>query len=189
MEIKINSKTYLAEKLFNLDKTKFMSGEEYEIYSTKVAFNFKPKNADEFKNLITNSPYKLLFDMGFIKWYTLDNIKLRINEILTVQNERIAHFAKFKDYLGMFFDVTLSIMHNDEIKIMDEENFPKPQKLMEIGEEDSKTELILFPEDWYDIIPEGYLVTSIFGETFTFKKELKKNDSFGVLDFGILKKI
>lgn len=51
-------------------------------------------------------------------------------------------------------------------------------------EQDMK--IILFPKEWYDCIPEDYVVTGLYGETYYFKREESSSDSrFGCLAFGI----
>lgn len=48
----------------------------------------------------------------------------------------------------------------------------------------------LFPREWYDIIPENYIVTGLYGETYYFKRESSSNDSrFGALAFGFQRPI
>ncbi len=47
--------------------------------------------------------------------------------------------------------------------------------------------LYLFPGEWYECIPDGYLIRSIFGETETFKRGRTDNDiRFGFLPYGWL---
>lgn len=47
----------------------------------------------------------------------------------------------------------------------------------------------LFPKEWYDIIPDGYQITSIFREQETFKRGETDNDyRFGCLSFGFIQK-
>jgi hypothetical protein len=45
----------------------------------------------------------------------------------------------------------------------------------------------LFPKEWYDIIPNGYLITDIFGEQEEFRRGETDNDyRFGCLSFGFI---
>ena len=47
----------------------------------------------------------------------------------------------------------------------------------------------LFPKEWYDLIPEGYEITDIFGEVKKFKHGETDDDiRFGALSFGFTKK-
>ena len=46
--------------------------------------------------------------------------------------------------------------------------------------------VILFPGEWYNIIPEGFEVTGLYGETYKFEKESSDDDiRFGCLPYGI----
>lgn len=52
------------------------------------------------------------------------------------------------------------------------------------NEEDGKV-LYLFPEEWYDCIPDGYIVTDIFWEDEPFRKGKMDNDiRCGALAYG-----
>ena len=47
--------------------------------------------------------------------------------------------------------------------------------------------LLLFPGDWFDHIPEGYVVTDINGEEEAFHKKTSDTDiRFGCLAYGII---
>lgn len=46
--------------------------------------------------------------------------------------------------------------------------------------------LMLFPAEWFDAIPEGFLVESIGGDTRVFSRATASKDRrFGVLAYGI----
>jgi len=48
--------------------------------------------------------------------------------------------------------------------------------------------LYLFPAEWYDVIPEGFLVVNILGNTEPFRRGVTDDDCrFGRLAYGILK--
>ena len=45
----------------------------------------------------------------------------------------------------------------------------------------------LYPAEWYDLIPEGYIVTDINGEDEPFKKGVTEDDiCFGALAYGFI---
>lgn len=44
----------------------------------------------------------------------------------------------------------------------------------------------LFPIEWYDFIPIGYMVTDIFDETFPFDHAFDKDVRFGCIACGII---
>ena len=47
---------------------------------------------------------------------------------------------------------------------------------------------MLFPYEWYDIIPDNFTVTGLYGEKFSFKRGITDNDMrFGCLGYGICK--
>ena len=47
--------------------------------------------------------------------------------------------------------------------------------------------LMLFPSEWFDIIPEGFKVTDIFGDTKPFcRAEASDDRRFGCLSFGVV---
>lgn len=51
---------------------------------------------------------------------------------------------------------------------------------------DEELKLWLFPGEWYDHIPEGYMVTDIFGHDEPFEKGKTDDDiRFGCLSFGV----
>lgn len=50
-----------------------------------------------------------------------------------------------------------------------------------------KTNLFLFPGEWFNIIPEGYNVVSISGKFQKFSKHTSDDDTrFGCLPYGII---
>lgn len=50
--------------------------------------------------------------------------------------------------------------------------------------------IFLFPKEWYNIIPEGFIVTGLYGEKYAFEKAIASDDiRFGCLAFGITKPI
>ncbi len=53
------------------------------------------------------------------------------------------------------------------------------------GAKDGSWKLYLYPHEWYDHIPEGYMVVDIFGEEETFERGVTDDDKrSGVLAFG-----
>ena len=54
----------------------------------------------------------------------------------------------------------------------------------------SKTIHWLYPAEWYDYIPENYLVTDICGRDKEFKHGVTDNDRrFGALSYGFIQKV
>lgn len=47
-------------------------------------------------------------------------------------------------------------------------------------------DIILFPGEWHDIIPKGFVVTGLYGETYAFDPNIDGDDiRFGCLAYGI----
>lgn len=58
---------------------------------------------------------------------------------------------------------------------------------MKIWEIKNQKALFLFPQEWYETIPEGFTVYDIFGEREKFsKKTHMKENRFGALPYGIM---
>lgn len=52
---------------------------------------------------------------------------------------------------------------------------------------DEESRLYLFPSDWYNYIPEGYMITDISGKVEAFQKGVTDDDiRFGALAYGIV---
>jgi hypothetical protein len=80
-------------------------------------------------------------------------------------------------------------------------NWPKPKtpnwktirrltrkQLLNLGMGKYDKKLLLFPGEWYDLIPEGFKVAVIDGTTEEFKKGVTDNDTrFGFLAYGIIR--
>jgi hypothetical protein len=49
-------------------------------------------------------------------------------------------------------------------------------------------DIILFPGEWYNIIPDGFMVIGLSGEKYPFKRGKSDDDiRFGCLPYGILR--
>lgn len=60
------------------------------------------------------------------------------------------------------------------------------EKLHELGCQNWDDSLVLFPAEWYDHIPNGFLVTDINGDVEPFQHGSTDNDRrFGCLAYGI----
>jgi hypothetical protein len=60
--------------------------------------------------------------------------------------------------------------------------------LLDIGMQWWDETLLLFPCEWYDCIPDGYIVTNIFGEEESFEHGKTDDDRrFGCLSYGFAK--
>ena len=58
-----------------------------------------------------------------------------------------------------------------------------------VWDETDKGKHWLFPKEWYGIIPNGFLVTDIFGKEEEFKRDETDDDyRYGCLSFGFIQK-
>ncbi len=131
----------------------------------KLENQYVPKDEAEFNlvwDIIKSAPWKVLKGMGFGKWDTMNNI---IEENMGKDKCKV---------------VSIPIINSDENLTVD------------IGYKDAPTEplgqdmdVILFPGEWYNVIPEGFIVTGLFGEQYPHKKDKAANDiRFGCLAYG-----
>lgn len=68
----------------------------------------------------------------------------------------------------------------DALKAMTED------QLLELGMGNWNGRIYLFPKEWYDSIPDGYIVTNIFGEAQPFEHGKTGDDTrFGMLAYGL----
>ena len=132
-----------------------------------LAYHYKPKTEAEFHAIVNNAPWKILKGLGFGKWDTMNNI---IKENHTLKG--VAHIPVINGKPGETFDVNMT--HKG-----------CPTELLDPDED-----VLLFPCEWYDVIPTGYMVTDIFGEAEPFIPGKTDDDKrFGCLSFGIRKPI
>lgn len=144
-----------------------------------------PKTVEEFYNIINNAPTNILFGYGFRKWSTM--------------NDCIKENTQKKDYPNMI-SVPAYNMEDlpDLIEGITKDDLPKatrsvvldctpePNRPMQLLDHDE--EIWLFPKEWYDLIPEGFQATGLFGQSFPFEKSKTDNDTrFGCLGYGIRK--
>lgn len=132
-----------------------------------------PKDEQEFNlywDLLSKAPWEVLKGMGFGKWDTMNN--------LIKENNEKAKKQKVK------------------IPVISEEQ--TEEYVVEIGKETSipaqllkpDREVILFPGEWYKIIPDGLMVTGLYGEQYKFKKGKSDDDiRFGCLPYGFQRDI
>lgn len=58
--------------------------------------------------------------------------------------------------------------------------------LKDVGLQRWGCDIWVFPQEWYDHLPDGYKVVDIFGDTEVFKKGETDDDiRFGALSFGL----
>ena len=130
----------------------------------KLDFQWKPSNYHEFITTVTKAPFDILKGFGFRKWDTMNNC------IKENQNKPVSK------------PISIPIVNptGDTIN-MDIGRKNHPIELLETDED-----IILFPGEWYDIIPDGFVVTGLYGEKYPFDNTTSSNDiRFGCLAYGI----
>lgn len=134
----------------------------------ELEFDWKPENDAEFMGVVKNAPMNILTGLGFGKWETMNNL-------ISENNDRSENDV-----------IQIPIINSDEDYF--EVDNSKLEMTSEPLEEDEM--VMLFPHEWYDLIPDGFMVTGLFGETYPFKKGESDDDRrFGCLSYGIRRKI
>lgn len=159
------------EELINFLKSEFPEGvnimtPQFE-RTEKREFEWKPSNEYEFKTTIEKAPLDILIGLGFAKWD-------KMNTLIEENNQKPEKKV-----------VEIPIINSDDTYNVD------------LGKEDLQTEslqedewVLLFPGEWFDIIPEGFIVTGLYGEQYPFKRKEADDDiRFGCLPYGIRKPI
>jgi len=59
------------------------------------------------------------------------------------------------------------------------------EELLDMGMKKWNEELLLFPKEWYDYIPNGFEVYTILDEKEMFGDDSSKDSRFGCLPYGI----
>lgn len=134
----------------------------------KLDFDYIPENPIEFYAIVDKAPWEILKGFGFRKWDNMNNI-ISENQQRPVSNK-----------------VSIPII-----------NAPGENYNIECGRGDAPTHLlpededmIMFPGEWYNIIPNGFMVTGLYGETYPFKKGVADDDiRYGCLPYGIRRRI
>ena len=130
----------------------------------KLEFEYIPNTAEEFKAIVEKAPWDILMGMGFRKWETINNI---INE------------NKGKP-ISDKISIPIINAPGENLEIECGRGGAPIQELIE--DED----IILIPGEWYNAIPDGFIVTGLYGEKYPFKKGESDDDiRFGCLPYGI----
>lgn len=140
-----------------------------------------PKTKQEFINIIGTAPVETLFGFGFRKWSTMnDCIKENI-----ASAERPQMFSLPTVNIDDLPDI-LEGKEPDSLGSVLMDLTPKRYVPMNLLTDDC--DIWLFPHEWYDIIPDGFIVTGLHGEQYPFEKGKTDNDKrFGCLGYGIMR--
>lgn len=139
----------------------------------KLGYEWKPENPGEFMMVVKQAPYEVLYEMGFRKW---DNLNAIIKEN--------AGQPKSKKISIPVIQIGQAGMQG----VSEGEEYT-----LDIGHGDAPTEplkadrwMIMFPGEWYSIIPDGFMVTGLYGEQYPFQKGKSDDDiRYGCLPYGI----
>lgn len=133
----------------------------------ELEFNWKPTNDYEFKKVISEAPIEILKGMGFGAWDTM-------NELIDENNGKPENSK-----------IEIPIINSDQTLKVD-----TGKKDLQTMKLDIDEMVLLIPGEWYDIIPDGFLVTGLYGEQYPFKKGESDDDiRFGCLPYGIRRQI
>lgn len=142
-----------------------------------------PTTEEDFYNIVNTAPVNILRGYGFRKWDSMNNIikenisnkdKPSMISLPTYNIEDLPDLLSGGDAIPSG-DIVLGLSSRE----------PKPETLLPVDED-----ILLFPCEWYDIIPNGFTVTGLSGESYLFEKGVSDDDKrFGCLAYGIRKKI
>lgn len=131
----------------------------------KLDYDWKPKTKEQFYAVIDKAPWNILKGLGFRKWDSMNNL-------IKENNERPANHL-----------VEITVINDKQPLVINMGRKDCPSKLLEVDED-----VLLIPGEWYSIIPDGFMVTGLWGEQYPFKKSESDDDiRFGCLPYGIRK--
>ena len=148
----------------------------------KLEFEYVPATEEQFRAVIEKAPWDILKGMGFRKWDTMNNIIAENNEkpakhtiqIPIINPEDIDLDAKQPD------DAKIKIEGSNLCVEVGKET-GCPSELLEVDED-----ILMIPGEWYNSIPNGFMVTGLWGESYPFEKGKSDDDiRFGCLPYGI----
>ncbi len=132
-----------------------------------LEYNFIPKTPKQFHSIIADAPWNILKGLGFGKWDTM-------NSIIAENMEKHKHET-----------IHIPIINSTETLRIDLGYQDAPIELLEVDED-----ILLFPKEWYGIIPDGFIVTGLYGEQYPFEKGESDDDiRFGCLPYGIRREV
>lgn len=146
-----------------------------------MEFEYVPSTPDQFKAIIEKAPDDILFGMGFRKWDTMNNLIAENNQKPEKETIQIPIINPE--------DIDKELSQPTEVKMKIEGS----NLCVEIGKEiGCPTELLpvdenvwMIPGEWYNAIPEGFMVTGLWGQSYPFEKEKSDDDiRFGCLPYG-----
>ena len=142
-----------------------------------------PQTEQEFHEIVSNSSWAELKEYGFRKWDTMNSI---IKENITHKDDSKVfsiptyNLDEASDAIIGAIEGNLTAPSGSMLIDLSSKD-PLPMELLEEDED-----LILFPGEWYNIIPDGFKCTSLNGELSIFQKGKSDDDiRFGCIAYGI----
>ena len=131
--------------------------------TSALEFNWKPANDEQFYAVIEKAPLNILLGLGFRRWETMNNL-IKENFQKPIKEE-----------------IKIPMINSDKDFVVDIGRGQAPTQLLEVDED-----VLLFPCEWYNLIPDGLRVTGLYGELDIFKKDESDDDiRCGCLPYGI----
>lgn len=147
----------------------------------KREIEYVPETEEYFYNLVSKAPTHILKSLGFGKWETMNNL-IEENQGKPESNPISIPILNSSDAPDQEGDA-MSIKDGNLIIDCGIGNAPT-EKLIE------DADVWLFPAEWYNKIPNGFIVTGLYGEAYPFQKGKSDDDiRFGCLAYGIRRKI
>lgn len=135
----------------------------------KLEFEYIPSTPEQFQAIVDKAPWDILKGMGFRKWDTMNNV-IGENKDKHVSNK-----------------ISIPIINAPEGENYEVECGRGEAPIEELTEDQ---DIILIPGEWYNAIPNGFIVTGLYGEKYPFEKGKSDDDiRFGCLPYGITRAV
>ena len=159
------------EELANFLREKF--GNDVKIITiphdrvTPKEIDWIPETTEQFFEIVNNAPAHILKSLGFVKFENMNDL-IKENQIMAPKH-----------------DIEIPIINSTDIYKVSvglENNYPT--ELLNENED-----VWLIPGDWFDIIPENFIYTGLYGQKEPFIKEKASDDTrFGCLAYAITRR-
>lgn len=161
----------MTQSLFKKFQKQAVTGDfAGEERTRELDYEYVPETEEQFYNTINNASFSILEGMGFEYWGS-------INELANCNRSVPESFVVSVPIYG----------ENGEISFHTVDLGRKPNYPIDQLEEDEY--VILFPQEWYDIIPEGFIGKGLFGEEKIFNKsKIDREARLGCIAFGFTRK-
>ena len=150
-----------------------------------------PQTEAEFYRIINNAGWQELKEYGFRKWDTMNNL---ISENIDTKDEsKMVSIPAFNiSSVEDIADIIVGAVNGEDLQpdssmLVDLSTvIPRPTQLL-----DEDEWVMLFPGEWYGLIPDGFKCTGLWGQEEDFIKGGETDDDtrFGCLAYGIRRKI